>query len=76
MSLLATLLAQAPFLDAGGGGDRAGRVSLEAFAAVLGAGFLIATVGHVVRMRALVAFGIALIFGATVFVPALLALTD
>ena len=76
MSVLATVLAQAPFLDPGGGGEQAGRVSLRAFAAVLAAGFVIATVGHVIRMRALVAFGIALIFGATVFVPALLALAD
>jgi hypothetical protein len=75
MSVLSTLLAQAPFLDGGGGGG-SGRVSLRAFAAVLAAGFLIATIGHIVRARALVAFGIALIFGATVFVPALLALTD
>jgi hypothetical protein len=76
MSALHTFLAQAPFLDPGGGGEESGRVSLRAFAAVLGAGFLIATIGHVVRMRALVAFGIALIFGATVFVPALLAIAD
>jgi hypothetical protein len=55
---------------------QSGRVSLPAFAAVLGAGFLIATIGHVVRVRALVAFGIALIFGATVLVPALLAIAD
>jgi hypothetical protein len=76
MSALHTLLAQAPFLDPGGGDGQSGRVSLRAFAAVLGAGFLIATIGHVIRVRALVAFGIALIFGATVFVPALLALAD
>jgi hypothetical protein len=75
MSALYSFLAQAPFLDPGGG-EQSGRVSLQAFAAVLAAGFLIAIVGHVVRLRALVAFGIALIFGATVFVPALLALTD
>jgi hypothetical protein len=75
MSTLSTLLAQAPFLDAGDGGS-SGRVSLRAFAAVLGAGFLIAILGHVIQARALVAFGIALIFGATVLVPALLALTN
>jgi hypothetical protein len=76
VSALYSFLAQTPFLDPGGGGEQSGRVSLRAFAAVLGAGFLIATIGHVVRARALVAFGIALIFGATVFVPALLALTN
>lgn len=73
MSFLSTVLAQAPLLDSGGG-EQSGRVSLRAFAAVLGAGFVIATVGHIVQVRALVAFGIALIFGATVLVPALLAL--
>ena len=74
MSLLSAMLAQAPFLDPGGDGGLSGRVSLRAFAAVLGAGFLIAIVGHVIHARALVAFGIALVFGATVFVPALLTL--
>jgi Flp pilus assembly protein TadB len=78
VSALSTLLAQAPFLDPGRGPDQTGgfRVSPRAFVAVLGAGFLVAIVGHVVRARALVAFGIALIFGATVLVPVLLALTN
>ena len=78
MSALSTLLAQAPFLDPGGGPTQSGdfRVSPRAFIAVLGAGFLIATIGHVIRARALVAFGIALIFGATVVVPVLLAIAN
>jgi hypothetical protein len=76
VSALSTLLAQAPFLDPGGSSDQAGRVSVRTFATVLGAGFLIAVAGHVIRSRALVAFGIALIFGATVFVPAVLALLN
>jgi hypothetical protein len=73
VSALSTLLAQAPFLDSGGG---SGRVSVGTFAAVLGTGFLIAIAGHVIQSRVLVAFGIALIFGATVFVPAVLALLN
>ncbi len=78
MSFLSTLLAQAPFLDPGGGPDQTGgfRVSPRAFIAVLGAGFLIATIGHIVHARALVAFGITLIFGATVIVPVLLAIAN
>jgi Flp pilus assembly protein TadB len=78
VSALSTLLAQAPFLDPGGAPDQVGglRVSPRAFVAVLGAGLLIAIVGHVLQARALVAFGIALVFGATVLVPVLLALTN
>jgi hypothetical protein len=76
VSALSTLLAQAPFLDPGGGADEAGRVSIRTFAAILGAGFLIAIAGHVIQSRVLVAFGIALVFGATVFVPAVLALLN
>jgi Flp pilus assembly protein TadB len=77
VSALSTLIAQAPFLDPGGGPDQTGdfRVSPRAFIAVLGAGFVIATIGHVLRARALVVFGIALIFGATVLVPVVLAIT-
>ncbi len=78
MSGLIDLLAQAQFLDPGGGPDQTGdfRVSPRAFVAVLGAGFLIGVAGHVLRSRAMVAFGIALIFGATVLVPVLLAVTN
>jgi len=72
VSFLLTLFAQAPFLDP----DGAGRVSVRTFAAILGAGFLIAIAGHVIQSRVLVAFGIALVFGATVFVPAVLALLN
>jgi hypothetical protein len=77
VSGLLNLLAQAPFLDPSAGPDQSGgfRVSPRAFIAILGAGFAIAVAGHVVRSRAMVAFGIALIFGATVLVPVLLAVT-
>ena len=78
MSGLLTLLAQAPFLDPGGGPDQSGgfSVSPRAFVAVLGLGFLVAVAGHIVKSRAMVAFGIALIFGATFLVPVLLAITN
>jgi Flp pilus assembly protein TadB len=78
VSGLLTFLAQGSFLDPGGGPDQSGgfSVSPRAFIAVLGAGFLIGVVGHVVRSRAIVAFGVALIFGATFFVPVLLAITN
>jgi hypothetical protein len=69
VSLLVTLLAQARL---GGSGRPDIHVSPRAFVAVLVAGFLVAIAGHVVQSRPLVAFGIALIFGATVLVPALL----
>jgi hypothetical protein len=78
VSSLATLLQHAQILDPSGGPDQTGdfRVSPRAFIAALGAGFLIATIGHVIRARALVVFGIALIFGATVVVPIWLAIVN
>ena len=77
MSGLFSLLAQATFLDPSRGPDQTGgfRVSPTGFVAVLLAGFAVAVAGHVLRSRAMVAFGIALIFGATVLVPVLLAFT-
>ena len=75
MSALTTLLAQAPFLDPGGSDGSPG-ISPGTLIAVLGTGFLIAIAGHVVRSRVAVAFGIALVFGATVVVPVLARLAD
>ena len=74
--MLGHLLSLATFLDPGGGPDQSGgfRVSPTAFVVILLAGFVIAVAGHVVRARSLVAFGIALIFGATVIAPVYLAL--
>jgi hypothetical protein len=76
VSALTSLLAQAPFVDPSAGPDQSGgfRVSPRAFVAVLAIGFVVGVAGHVVRSRAMVAFGIALIFGATVLVPVVLAL--
>jgi hypothetical protein len=44
-------------------------VSPTFFLVLLGLGFLIGTVGHIVKSRTLVAAGILLIFAATIFLP-------
>jgi hypothetical protein len=65
----AQLLAQ--FLDPGQGPPEEGgfRVSPTVFIVMFGLGFVVATIGHVVKSRALVAIGVLMIFLATVFVP-------
>ena len=45
------------------------------FVVMMGAGFVIAVAGHVVRARSLVALGIGLIFLATFFLPLLIILS-
>ena len=45
------------------------RVSPTFFVVLLGLGFLIGTLGHIIKSRTLVIAGILLIFAATVFVP-------
>gem|GEM_PF-6425519 len=72
------LIAQSGFLDPDAGPEQSGgfRVSPWGFVAVLVVGFLAGVAGHVLRSRAMVAFGIALIFGATVLVPVLLAISN
>ena len=70
--MLAALdLAMSDFLDPGGGPDSSGdfRVSPSAFVVLLGVGFLVGTLGHIVKSRALVAIGVTLIFGSTVLLP-------
>jgi len=69
--LNALLLAMADFLDPGRGPDQRGdfRISPIVFVAMLVAGFVIGTVGHLARSRTLQAVGIGLIFLATVLVP-------
>ena len=42
------------------------------FVVMMGAGFVIAVAGHIVRARSLVALGIGLIFLATFFLPLLI----
>ncbi len=69
--LAALVLAMSDFLDPGGGPDQGGdfRVSPSFFLALLAFGFLIGIAGHIVKSRTLVAIGVILIFGATVFLP-------
>jgi hypothetical protein len=69
--LAALVLAMSDFLDPGGGPDPGGdfRVSPSFFLVLLGVGFLIGIAGHIVKSRTLVAIGVFLIFGATVFLP-------
>jgi hypothetical protein len=70
LALAATLLAQFP--DPGGGlPDEEGgfRVSPTVFVVMLGAGFMIGAIGHLVKSRVLVAIGVLLIFLSTVLVP-------
>jgi hypothetical protein len=51
-------------------------VSSNVLLALVGAGFVVATAGHVVRSKPLIAFGLALVFGATVLFPVLNELTS
>ncbi len=78
MATLLDLLAQSQFLDPDRGPDQSGdfRVSATGFLVIMIAGFVIGVAGHALKSRAMVAFGIALIFGATVLVPVLLAISN
>jgi len=69
-SVLAALAALADFLPGDGPGQSGEfRVSPTFFVVLLGLGFLIGTIGHVVRSRTLQAAGILLIFAATILLP-------
>jgi hypothetical protein len=72
------LFAMSDFLDPGSGPDQSGdfRVSPTFFVVVLLLGFLIGTLGHVVKSRTLVALGIGLVFSATVALPVVVALSN
>jgi len=60
----------ADFLGNDGPGQSGGfRVSPKFFIVLLGLGFLIGTIGHIIRSRTLQAAGIILIFAATIFLP-------
>jgi hypothetical protein len=65
------VLVVADFLNPGEGPDQSGdfRVSPKFFLILLGLGFVIGTMGHIVRSRTLQAAGVLLILGATVFLP-------
>ena len=72
------LLAMSDFLDPGSGPDQSGdfRVSPSFFIVLLGLGFVIGTLGHIVKSRTLVAAGIVLVFGATVALPVVVNLSN
>jgi len=61
----------ADFLGPNDGPGQSGdfQVSPRFFLILLGLGFLIGTVGHIVKSRTLVAAGVLLIFAATIFLP-------
>ena len=61
----------ADFLSPDRGPEQTGDfgVSPGFFVALLGAGFLVGTIGHLVRSKTLVTIGITLIFLATVLIP-------
>ena len=68
--LAALVSVMAQFLpDDGPGQSGDFRGSPTFFVVLLGLGFLIGTLGHIVKSRTLVAAGILLIFAATIFLP-------
>lgn len=66
------------FLDPGSGPDQRGdfEVSPSFFIVLLALGFLIGTVGHIIKSRTLVAAGVILVFAATVFIPIALSVSN
>jgi hypothetical protein len=68
LAVFAVLLAD--FLPGGGPGQSGDfRVSPTFFIVLLGLGFLIGTIGHIVKSRTLQAAGVILVLAATVFLP-------
>jgi hypothetical protein len=69
--LAALVPVMADFLSPSDGPGQSGdfQVSPTFFLVLLGLGFLIGTMGHIVKSRTLVAAGILLIFAATIFLP-------
>jgi hypothetical protein len=72
------LLAMSDFLDPGSGPDQRGdfEVSPSFLIILLALGFAIGTIGHIVKSRTLVAAGVILIFGATLFIPIALSVSN
>jgi hypothetical protein len=66
------------FLDPGRGPEQGGdfEVSPSFLVALLGLGFLVGAAGHVIKSRAVVAAGIAMIFLATVLLPIAVSLSN
>ncbi|HEV7845736.1 MAG TPA: hypothetical protein VGO83_05745 [Thermoleophilaceae bacterium] len=69
--LAALAVTMADFLTPDDGPGQSGdfRVSPNFFLILLGLGFVIGTIGHIVKSRSLQAAGILLIFAATIFLP-------
>lgn len=65
------LLAMSDFLDPGSGPDQSGdfEVSPSFLLGMLVLGFLIGTMGHIIKSKTLVAVGVTLVFAATVLLP-------
>ena len=65
------VVAMSDFLNPDQGPEPGGdfEVSPSFFLVLLGIGFVVGTIGHVVRSRTLVAAGVLLVFLATVFLP-------
>jgi hypothetical protein len=75
--LAALVSVMAQFLpDDGPGQSGDFRVSPTFFLVLLGLGFLIGTLGHIIKSKTLIAAGILLIFAATIFVPLLYTLSN
>jgi hypothetical protein len=72
------LLAMSDFLDPGSGPDQGGdfEISPSFLIVLLGLGFVIGTLGHIVKSRTLVASGVILIFAATIFLPIAITLSN
>jgi hypothetical protein len=69
--LAAIAMTLADFLGPDDGPGQSGdfRVSPKFFLVLLVLGFVIGTIGHIVKARSLQAAGILLIFAATIFLP-------
>ena len=68
--LAALVPVMAQFLpDDGPGQSGDFRVSPTFFLVLLGLGFLIGTLGHLIKSKTLIAAGILMIFAATIFLP-------
>jgi hypothetical protein len=69
--LAVLVVAMSDFLNPNDGPEPSGEFRLEPtfLIVLLGLGFLIGTVGHVVKSKTLQAAGILLIFAATIFLP-------
>ena len=69
--LAALVVAMSDFLNPDDGPDPSGefRLSPTFLIVLLGLGFLIGTIGHIIKSKTLQAAGILLIFAATIFLP-------